>query len=195
MTSAPTPYLMSFGTGGLNVSESAEIAHMRLSGREWDAIASAAVVVDVFRTRKSGSAKRLVRETMHRLRSLTDGELAVVASGNHPEQAAMLWLAACRTYRFIGEWATELLDERALSWRTDVTYADFDAFLARKAADAPELVRLTEATRAKLRAVLFRFMREGGLLDGERLVGGALPQRVADRVDRGDLRFFPGAER
>ena len=80
--------------------------------------------------RKASSAQRSIREIVNRLRWLSDDELEVFIESERGEQAALLWLAACRAYRFIREFAVEVLNERFLSLRTDITYDDFDAFLA-----------------------------------------------------------------
>lgn len=187
-------YRMSFGTGGLSIAESAMIARARLRGLSWERAADTGST-DAFQTRKAGSAKRLAREATHRLRLLDQDELELLVDGTRPEQAALLWTATCRTYRFIREWTLEVLVERGAIGRQDVNYGDFDRFFAEKEEQAPELARLTGATRTKLRAVLFRFMREAGLLGttGE-LTLAPPPLRVADllsRERRSGLAYFP----
>ncbi|TIV26167.1 MAG: DUF1819 family protein, partial [Mesorhizobium sp.] len=106
---------------------------------------------------------------------------------------------ACRAYRFIGEFAVEVLKERFLSLRTDLTYDDFNTFLAAKAEWSPKLASLSSTTRAKLRAVLFRLMREAGILSpDDRILGAMLSRRVLIMISASnpdELQFFPGAER
>jgi hypothetical protein len=60
-----------------------------------------------------------------------------------------------------------------------------------------KLAEISEGTRTKLRAVLFRLMREAGILapDG-RIVGAMLSIRLKELIERKgekELRFFPGA--
>jgi Putative inner membrane protein (DUF1819) len=192
-------YLMSFGTGGLYVNESVTVARLRCHGDDWDATAARAREAGAFQVRKASSAQRSIREIVNRLRCLSDDELEVFVEGERSEQAALLWLAACRAYRFIGEFAVEVLNERFLSLRTAVTYDDFDTFLAAKAEWSPKLAALTITTRAKLRAVLFRLMREAEILSpDDRILGSILSRRVLAVIHSGDpneLRCFPGAER
>jgi hypothetical protein len=192
------PYLMSFVTGGLYINESVAVARLRLQGNSWDATAAKARETKAFPVRKESSARRSIREIINRLRELSDDELSLLLEGDRPEQAALLWLAACRAYRFVGEFAVEVLNERFLSLRLHVTYGDFDSFLSAKAEWSPKLASLTNSTRAKLRAVLFRLMREAGVLsqDGELLevmLSARLRARIAGNPE--ELRFFPGAER
>jgi hypothetical protein len=115
------------------------------------------------------------------------------------EQAALLWLAACRAYRFIAEFAVEVLSDRFLSLRTALTYDDFDGFLSAKEEWSPKLATLSVSTRAKLRAVLFRLMRDAEILSRDnRILGAMLSPRVLTVIqarNADELRYFPGAER
>jgi hypothetical protein len=197
--SAQRPYLMSFGTGGLFVNESVAVARLHVRGGDWDSTAVAAQKNGAFPVRKASSARRSIREIVNRLKWLSDDELALLVEGERSEQVALLWLAACRAYRFIGEFAVEVMNERFLSLRTDLTYDDFDTFLAAKAEWSPKLAGLSSTTRAKLRAVLFRLMREAGILSpNDRILGAMLSRRVLIMIHAGnpdELQLFPGAER
>lgn len=197
--SAQRPYLMSFGTGGLFINESVAVARLHVRGEDWDSTAVAAQQGGAFPVRKASSARRSIREIVNRLRQLSADELALFIDGERSDQAALLWLAACRAYRFIGEFAVEVLNERFLSLRTDLTYDDFNTFLAAKAEWSPKLASLSSTTRAKLRAVLFRLMREAGILSpDDRILGAMLSRRVLIMISASnpdELQFFPGAER
>ena len=188
------PYLMSFGTGGLHINESVAVARLRLEGNSWKATAAKALETKAFPVRKVSSARRSIREIINRLRQLSDDELLLLVEGDRPEQAALLWLAACRAYRFIREFAVEVLNERFLSLRLHVTYDDFDSFLAAKAEWSPKLASLTNSTRAKLRAVLFRLMREAErAISGRPASGGnavAQDDGVGSRVTLRNFGFY-----
>ncbi|ALN72274.1 DUF1819 family protein [Aureimonas sp. AU20] len=192
-------YLMSFGTGGLYVNESVAVARLHRRGADWDVTAAFAREAGAFQVRKASSAQRSIREIVNRLRWLSDEELEVLVEGERSERAALLWLAACRAYRFIGEFAVEVLNERFLSLRPDLTYDDFDTLLASKAEWSPKLASLSSTTQAKLRAVLFRLMREAEIVSpDDRILGSILSRRVLALIHAGnpdELRFFPGAER
>jgi hypothetical protein len=198
-SSEQRPYLMSFGTGGLYINESVAVARLHISGADWDSTLAAAQEKGAFPVRKTSSARRSIREIVNRLRRLSADELALFVEGDRSEQAALLWLAACRAYRFIGEFAVEVLSDRFLSLRTDLTYDDFDTFLSAKEEWSPKLAALSASTRAKLRAVLFRLMREAEILSqDDRILGAMLSPRVVALIQAGDpeeLHFFPGTER
>ena len=196
---AHRPYLMSFGAGGLLINELVAVARQRRAGEDWESTLAAALQAGAFPVRKASSARRSIREIVNRLKRLSADELVLLIAGERTEQATLLWLAACRAYRFIGEFAVEVLNERFLSFRTDLTYDDFDTFLSAKEEWSPKLAGLSASTRAKLRAVLFRMMREAQILSqDDQILGAMLSPRVVAliRADNPDqLRFFPGAER
>lgn len=193
------PYLMSFGTGGLFINESVAVARLHEPDEDWDATALTARQKGAFPVRKASSAQRTIREIVNRLKSLTSEELAVLIDGQRSEQTALLWLAACRAYRFIGEFAVEVLNEQFLSLRTHLSYDDFNTFLAAKEEWSPKLAGLSTSTKAKLRAVLFRLMREAEILSpDDRILGAMLSPRVLAGIrahSPDELRFFPGAAR
>lgn len=193
------PYLMSFGTGGLYINESVAIARLHAAGSDWETTAIDAQEQGTFPVRKASSARRSIREIVNRLKKLSSDELTLLIEGERGEQAALLWLAACRAYRFIAEFAIEVLNDRFLSLRTTLAYDDFDAFLSAKEEWSPKLAGLSGSTRTKLRAVLFRLMREAELLSQDnRILGAMLSPRVVTVIQAGspdELGYFPGAER
>jgi hypothetical protein len=193
------PYLMSFGTGGLHINESVAVARLHVAGSDWQATAIHAQERGAFPVRKASSARRSIREIANRLKHLSPDELALLVDGKRSEQAALLWLAACRAYRFIAEFSVEVLGDRFLSLRTALSYDDFDAFLSAKAEWSPKLAALSASTRAKLRAVLFRLMREAEILSqNNRILGTMLSPRVLAVIQAAnpdELRYFPGAEK
>jgi hypothetical protein len=191
---------MSFGVGGgLLINETVVVARQHSTGEDWESTLIAAQQSGAFPVRKASSARRSIREIVNRLKWLSPDELALLIDGERSEQAALLWLATCRAYRLIGEFAVEVLNERFLSFRTELTYGDFDTFLSAKEEWSPKLAGLSASTRTKLRAVLFRLMREAEVLSHDhRILGAMLSPRVLALIRAGnadELRFFPGSER
>jgi hypothetical protein len=112
------------------------------------------------------------------------------------DQLALLWLATCRAYRFVREFAVEVLRERYLSFQLDLSLESFDILFAAKAEWDDGLAKICVSTQAKLRQVLFRMMREAHVLSADNRILSAyvtprLKALIADR-DRQDLLIFPG---
>lgn len=190
-------YRLSFSTGGLFIAESVELADIYKDVDDWSEVKKIAGERGVGQFQAKSSTTRTVRELVTRLSALGDDERALLVGGSYAEQSALLWLALCRTYPFIGEFAIEVLGERLASFRTDLTYDHFDAFVASKAQWNEALDELSETTLKKLRQILFRYMREAGVLtSSDRIAPYLLPQSVKAIVMRenpNELQFFPGA--
>ena len=89
--------------------------------------------------------------------------------------------------------------DRYQSFRTDLSHDDYDIFFARKAEWSEKLAGISDSTRVKLRAVLFRLMREAGVITPDsRILGTMLSGRflaIIERAGAGEIRFFPGGQR
>jgi hypothetical protein len=192
-------YLMSFVTGGIYLNETLAVAAKHEPGASWETTAARALEAGAFPVRKESSAKRTIREMTRRLRCLNGEELEMLASGDRDDQIALIWLGICRAYRFIGEFTAEVLSNRVAGYRTDVSYEDFDAFFARKAEWSAQLAKISDSTRAKLRAVMFRFLREAGIVTEEwQIRPSLLSLRIRNHINKNnstELLYFPGAER
>ena len=79
-----------------------------------------------------------------------------------------------------------------------LTYDDFDAFFNHKSEWHPELDNISQATRSKLRQVLFRILREADLVTANNMINAAmLSPRLLDTIlrdNRRDLLYFPAVE-
>lgn len=128
------PYRMSFGLGGLFINESVDVARLHVLGEPWEDTIVRAMEEGTTSLPKSASQRRTLREIVNRLSALTDGELVLFAeTDDRTEQQTLLWLAACRAYRFVGEFAIEVLRERYLSYRLELSLNAFDIFWEEKA--------------------------------------------------------------
>ncbi|MBO9380668.1 DUF1819 family protein [Sphingomonas histidinilytica] len=188
---------MSFSVGGLMLNESLVIADAYHPGETWARARDRLLTHGVSSLPKLASQIRALREVYDRIGHLSDAERDYLsAEADRAEQQAMVWLAVCRTYRFIYEFAVEVISERYQSWRLDLGHEVFDRFLAEKAESDPGLAELSASTCAKLRQVLFRILREAGLRSVE---GRIQPIWLSGRMKRlieennpADLRVFPG---
>jgi len=188
-------YILSFTTGGLFRRESAELASLYRDLGDWNSVRDKVIAENLLQTRTLNTLKRICREIISRLRTLSPGELEFLVEGSHQEQAYLLWLSVCRHYNFIADFAVEVLREHYITMRGDITHADFDSFFNRKSEWHVELDKLTPATRSKLRQVLFRILREADLLTGNNMIRAAmLTPELLELILQGsrrELLFFP----
>ena len=96
------------------------------------------------------------------------------------------------------EFAVEVLRERYLSYQMDLPLEAFDVFWGRKAEWDEGLESISQSTRLKLRQILFRMMREAGVLTENNTIQMVyLSKRLQDLIadsNREDLLVFPGVQ-
>ena len=194
------PFKMSFSTGGLFLNETLAVARLHSPGEAWAATIDRALTEGAASLPKAASQRRTLREIVNRLSALTDDERAfLLEESDRSDQLALLWLATCRAYRFVREFATEVLRERYLSFQLDLPLESFDILFAAKAEWDSGLAGISPSTQAKLRQVLFRIMREANVIsDDHRILSAFVSPRLKALVEEEsphDLIIFPGLAR
>ena len=188
-------YCMSFTTGGLFQREAMRLTELYQKLGNWESASEEAISQNLLQARTLNSSKRVCREIVARLRTLGSGELDLFVDANLQEQRYLLWLAVCRRYQFIGDFAIEVLRERFITLKTDLSHEDFDSFFNRKSDWHDELDQLRPATKNKLRQVLFRILREADLVTETGIINAAmLSPRLLDEIpkeNRNNAMFFP----
>ncbi len=188
-------YIMSFTTGGLFHRESVKLAGLYLEFRDWIVVRNKVIDENLLQARTLNTQKRICREVISRLKKFNIEELRFLIDANRQEQIYLLWIAACRRYKFIADFAIEVLRERFITLKTDLNHKDFDSFLNRKSEWHTELDEIRPATRNKLRQVLFKMLHEADLLTADNMINVTmLNPKLIDlvvHVNRRDLLYFP----
>ncbi len=192
------PYRMSVSTGGLFVPQLVSLAELYLDRRDWDQVRTQVIEENLLQTRTVSSAKRISWEIYTRLSELSEQELVLLVEGDPAEQACLSWLAVCRRYQSIAEFAVEVILERILTYYYDLFHEDFDTFFNLKMEWHQELEKIKESTRDKLRQVLFKMLCEAQIIDGnKKIIPAMLSPRLRQLFDqhhRQDFQFFPVVE-
>ena len=191
------PYKMSFSTGGLFLNESVEVARLKQPDDDWEATISRALENGATSLPKSVSNRRTLREIVNRISTLTDEEVEFfVNEADRTDRQAILWLATCRAYRFIREFAVEVIRERYLSYQLELPRESFDILFNAKADWDDGLSALSRTTQLKLRQIMFRMMREAGVINEDnRIQTSILSIRLRTLVEEQNptqLAIFPG---
>lgn len=177
-------YRLSFTVGGLLASQGRALAEMYLNhlnhaggdaecssqtevGKSIAAIRQQAIEENVLAIRTDSANRRVVAETTRRLSALTVGELAYLAGPDSSisDREALMWIAMCRYYAIVGEFAGEVLKKHYLVGDLHLDFEDYARFIANKATWHPELETISEGTAKKLRSNLFKAMVEAHLFD------------------------------
>lgn len=188
-------YALSFTSGALLQHEAQVAAALYLEENAWSRVRERIEADNLLQARTQSSSQRLTRETVQRLEVLSTPEIELLAESTSSERGHLLWLAACRRYALIGEFAEEVLRERYLLLAPTLSYEDFDSFIASKALWHEELDQTEDSTMRKLRANVFRMLVEANLVSEEgHIAQVTLSSRVQEFLSArtpSDIRFFP----
>jgi hypothetical protein len=158
------PYIMSFSSGGLCLYESLILTRTYLDLGDWKLTRKLVLDENLLQTRMASSAKRTLSEVIPRLQLLSSEELSFFLSAGETDQKHLLWIAICRRHEFIADFMAEVVHERYLSLKETVGTEEFNLFWLQKSVTHPELERISDSTMQKLRTVMFKMMRDVGLL-------------------------------
>lgn len=158
-------YSFSFTTGALFVPETLAIARQFREIRDWKQVAAATRSENLLRQRTEASTARLLREIRPRLEQLSPTELDFLVGADPRDQRLLLFIAVCRRYRFIREFTIEVLWPKIQASETQVYPGDLVRFIEDRGIHAPEVEKLTDKSRAKVRQVILRILSEAGLMD------------------------------
>ncbi len=191
-------YRLSFTTGGLFLREALVVAECFLNIRDWKKARDQVRQDNLLQVRTATAGTRISKEVIARLEQLDELELQALLELSPRDLAYLLWVAACRRYAFIRDFATEVLREHHLLRRRQLSFGDYDSFYNSKALWHAELDDIAPSTRHKLRQNLFRMLREAGLISEQHIIQPALltPHlaQLLARRGRQELLVFPAAE-
>lgn len=192
-------YKVSFTTGGLYFQEAIKIASLYLQCHDWTSVTEKVKKENFLQARTGNSVVRTSREVIQRAQTLTEDQLTLLVEGNLADQKHILWLAVCKHYSLILEFATQIIREKVFHLNFQLELIDWDTFFNSKAEWNDELDQLTVSTKEKLRQVVFRMLHEADILSKENMIQPAvLSPRVVNVIKSEDadlLSIYPTLER
>jgi len=188
-------YSMAFSTGSLYVGEVESAVEWFESLKNWTEVRETLKAGNYLQQRAPRSILRVTREVVSRAQCLSRAERDYLMKTSRLEQGYLAWIAACRQYPFIAEFATEVLRERYVSFIRVLQAEQFEAFFEQKSELHPELEGIKESTRNKLRQVLFKMMKEAELIDEGGFICSVLMSkdfvRVLAKSDVTSFHYLP----
>ena len=195
---AQNPYSLSFTTGTLMLTESVLLTELYIELGSWQKVREQVKQDNLLQGKTMKSTTTLMSEIISRLRFLSDEQLLRLAQASEKDQRYMLWLALCRRYRFIADFAIEVMGAVVRTPDKTVARPDYQAFFDQKAAFYPRLQNLAESTQKTVAHFVFRMAMQAGIMDGD---GRLLPVIVlpGNRLFFAELshlerQYFPGLE-
>ncbi len=174
-------YKLSFTIGALFYKEAVETAQLYVLTYSWVAVREAIIQSNCFHAHGVGALKRICREIISRLQCLTPEQLEIVADGIETEQRQMLWIAICKRYAFIRDFSIEVVCEKLLNLDPTLEEQDYTAFFNAKAQWHDELNAIEMSKQKKIKQVLFRMLRQAGILSPDNIL---IPWVVSPRATR-----------
>lgn len=158
-------YALGSTSGALMLVPSRQAAELYRQEGDWDKAFQRAVDENITSSKSRASAKRQVSEIFVRLKTLNEDELDLLLDGDASDRRNILWLAACRRYRFLADFGRDVLVARLNDMKPDLLYIHYDNFLEEKLSEHHELGDISRESHKKLRSVLFAMLREAGYID------------------------------
>ena len=186
-------YSLSYTAASLRRPECVTLARTHRETSDWKSVRRQCVEDDILMLRFESSRKRISSELIKRLENLTEGELDTLATTDDSRlQTALLWVGICRTYEFVADFAEQVIAERWHSGKHDLPVGAYETFFEEAALVHPEVSKLTESTRERMRNQLFQMLREAGMLNRtNELLPLLLPAGVTELLGTRELAFFP----
>lgn len=164
--------------------------------KDWARVKQIVIDDNALQTRASRTSSIIYNEVHKRLKLLSENQVEVLAQDHTQDVRQLVWIAICRQYPFIGEFALEVLASASASRRYEITYDDYGYFFNAKAEWHPELEQVSDKTRSNARQMLFQMMRQCELLnESHELIPQMLSAAVQECSPESDLAFIPGAIR
>ncbi len=175
-------YNMSFTSGGLLEKESLTFINAYFQTNSWDLASKNIKEKNLFQYRTLVATNRILQELKSRFSYLNKDALNLIASGFSNETQQILWFAICQKHSFILDFMKEVVREKYFMGQFELTNYDFDAFYNKKMLQYESLEKITDNSRAKLKQVLFKMLREVGILNNQNRIQAVIPTANVVRV-------------
>jgi len=197
MSIEPSPsYALSFTAASLRPELARIVAEIYLEAGSWKAAKDRILATNALQCSTTRSAERLEREFRKRLSSLSEEQIRILSGPAAEDRTAMAWLAVIKFSPFAFEFAAEVLRDKAEAHDPVMRPSDYESYVDAKMAEHPELKRLTDSSRAKVRQVLTSMLVEVGLLGTGRAVKAihriVLSPAVVGAIVADDRRWLAG---
>ena len=188
-------YSVTFARRGLLYQESLQLAKLYVELQDWSKVRQQALASNLLQTRTISTSKKLCSEVTSRLRTLTEEQFHLLTTAAIDEQRYLLWLAVCKCYKLLFDFAQEVLHEKYLRLDLHLSYNDYDQFFNLKADWHEELSRHSMETHKRVRQTVFQLMREAQLINNHNEILPVLVSakfvRIICNDSKNNLSIFP----
>ena len=187
-------YCLSFTAASLRPELMGKVTEIFLAEGSWEKTKVEVLAQNALQCRSSTSSGRLERELRGRLRNLTPDQLQLLHTSTRDVRICMAWLAAVKRAEFLYQFAAEVLREKLRMHDPILRVSDYKRFIEERSDQHSELAGMTEMTIGKIRRVLFRMVKEVGLItpgaDLGTITRPIVPQIAEDVIRKDDPRWL-----
>lgn len=186
--SLSSKYILSFTAASLRLNEMVKVAKAAYGNYATDlkVVKESGVVFSSVKTRTSD---REFREVRKRLEKLTPEQISIMINGDFISQKQIAFLAVCKRYGFIRDFAIEVIRDKVLVFDFKLNESDFNSFINSKILLHPELEAFSESTRKKAKQVMYRILEQAGIINNavdKAILPQILQQDVINAIVRDD---------
>lgn len=114
---------------------------------------------------RSNTNNREFQELRLRARTLTPKQLQILAEGDYQEKQHITHLALCKAYRIYFDFVCDAILSKIQVFDYELTELDYFSFINKKSIDRPELEKLADSTRKKVKQVIFLMLKQVGIIE------------------------------
>jgi len=158
-------YILSYTSASLSTYESEVVAGLYLKSGDWLRVRESVIDDNVLQKGSLTGRKRLFIELKKRLETLTPEQLAFYEDASSSDVKNLTMLSCFKLYRFIYDFATEMMRKKLLLFDFQVLNSDYESFYDSKCVAYENLNSISEGTQKKLKQVMFKMFEQAGFID------------------------------
>ncbi len=158
-------YSLSFTAASLAANETQIISKIYLEEREWDIVKRKVVDDNILQKGTITTRKREFAEIKKRISNLNEEELKFFVSSIGDELKHIALLSVYKTYRFIFDFAVEVIRRKYLLFDYEILDSDYEKFFESKKLAYEKLNTISQKTCYKIKQVSFKIFEQAGILD------------------------------
>lgn len=158
-------YLLSFTVISLQSYEAETVANLYKESLDWGGVARSVVEDNALQKGTIATRKREFIEFKKRLQALTPEQLAYYEQASSGDVKNLTMLSCFKLYRFISDFAIEVMRNKLLLFDFQLINSDYEAFYDSKRVAYENLNTISQSTQYKLKQVMFKMFEQAGFID------------------------------
>jgi hypothetical protein len=160
-------YKLSLAVGALLQPETCIIAKLYTANPNWNALREMVVNENLLHKTRISSTFRYFLEIKRRLSIAYPFELELVARED-PATPYVLFVLCCRYYGLLGDFVREVIQDKVSIGQDFIGMDDYYHFIESKRPVHPELDTLSSTSMEKIRQVIFKMLKEVGMVNANK---------------------------